>query len=205
MVVPSGKFVLRLPPGLHGALRTAASDRGLSLNRYCVELLKQGLQDLRAAAGPDERLGSGVVPARVLDRIGKVYGKALEGIILFGSAARGLLWQSSDIDLLIVLGQGKPIERQLYRIWDDRLAGRLQALPNKIAPQFVAMPERMGEAGGIWFDAALEGVVLVDPLLRLSRLMGLLRQEMLAGRVVRKLVHGQPYWVRLHSRKGKAA
>ena len=202
---PSGKFVSRLAPGLHAALRRAASGRGLSLNRYCVELLKQGLQDLQTASDVDERVGSRIVPAAVLNQVRKTYSQALEGIILFGSAARDRLWESSDIDLLIVLRQDRAIEREIYRVWDDKVAGQFQLLSHKIAPQFVALPSEVAQAGGIWLEAALEGVVLVDPELRLSRLLRLLRQEVLAGRAVRKLAHGQPYWVRLRSRKGKAA
>ena len=205
MAALSGKFLLRLPPALHGALREAAFRRGLSLNRYCVGLLKQGFQDRQATPEIDERVGSGIVPAEVLQGIRRAYGRALEGIILFGSAARGQLWKSSDIDLLIVLGQNTPVARELYRIWDDQLAGRFQLLPHRISAQFVGLPEQVGQAGGIWFEAALEGVVLVDPQLRLSRLIGLLRQEIVGGRVVRKLVHGQPYWVKPRSTKGKAA
>ena len=137
--------------------------------------------------------------------IRKAYGRALEGVILFGSAARGRLWESSDIDLLIVVSPKTPVARQLYRTWDDRLARGFQLLPRPIAAQFVALPEQVGQAGGIWFEAALEGVVLADPQLRLSRLIALLRQEILAGRVVRKLVHGQPYWLTPRSTKGQAA
>jgi len=59
------------------------------------------------------------------EKIEKLYGKRLKGIILYGSWARGDATEDSDIDLLIVLEgkvvPGKEIDRMIDIITDINL------------------------------------------------------------------------------------
>jgi predicted HicB family RNase H-like nuclease len=41
--MPSGQFIVRLPPALHGALRERAREQGVSLNQLVVALLAGGI------------------------------------------------------------------------------------------------------------------------------------------------------------------
>jgi hypothetical protein len=42
---------------------------------------------------------------------------------------------------------------------------------------------------------AVDGIVLFDRGFTLSRRLSSLRRDIVAGRIVRREVHGQPYWV----------
>ena len=48
-------------------------------------------------------------------------GDDLAGVVVYGSFARGESGDRSDVDLLVVLGTGKPITRALYRGWEGVL------------------------------------------------------------------------------------
>src|SRR5262245_25913008 len=101
----SGKFLLRTDPSLHRVLKKAAEARGLSLNEYCARVLQAGQQRNDGFEGP------------LLSALENEFETSLVGVVLFGSAARGELTTSSDIDLLIVV-DGE-ISRSLYRRWDE--------------------------------------------------------------------------------------
>ena len=176
----SGRFILRLPPLLHAALRAAAAAAGLSLNEYCVRRL--------AITGPAVSLDPGA--AALVHRASTLTGPALIGVILYGSWARGEAAGTSDVDVLIVVDETVPLTRDLYRRWDEapvRWHSRL------IDPHFVRRP-REPVAGGVWAEAALDGVVLFEREWQLSASLGIIRRDIAAGRLVRRFVHGQPYW-----------
>ena len=176
----SGRFVLRLPPPLHGALRAAAAAAGLSLNEYCV----------RRLATPGPAISVDASAAALVRRASALAGPALVGVVLYGSWARGEAAGASDVDVLIVVDGAMPLTRDLYRRWDEALVrwhGRL------VDPHFVH-PPREPVAGGVWAEAALDGVVLFEREWQLSASLGAIRRDMAAGRLVRRLVHGQPYW-----------
>ena len=177
--VPSGRFVLRLPPALHGALRAAASRAGLSLNEYCVRAL--------AAPGTDPA-GPG---AAVAARAAAAFGPDLVGVVLYGSWVRGEATASSDIDALVVLDASRPITRALYRAWD---ADPLEHGGHAIEVHFVGMPSADGDPGSVWLEAALDGVVAFDQGGRIARFLGQVRRRIAAGDWVRRRAHGQPYW-----------
>jgi hypothetical protein len=140
-------------------------------------------------------IASEVVPAALIAAITSRWGEQLEGLVLFGSAARAETWEDSDVDLLVVLHRGAPITRELYSIWDAEIA---PGSPNRrISPHFTALPGRARSAGGLWAEVALDGVILWDPRLRVARTLSLLRQEIAAGAIARRMAHGQPYWVRV--------
>jgi len=177
---PSGRFVLRLDPALHARLRDTAGRLDISLNEYCSRIL----------AAPGSRA---LVPAgEVIQRLHARFGRNLAGVVVYGSWARGELVSTSDVDLLVVLSPDVPIRRSLYREWDDddpRWDGRV------VEPHFVHLAGVGGEISGTWAEAAVEGIVLLDPELTISRRLMGIRRRIAEGEIVRRLVHGQPYWV----------
>ena len=178
-VIASGRFVLRLPPTLHGVLRDAAKSAGLSLNEYCVRSL--------AAPGPDPA-GPG---AAVAVRASGSFGGELVGVILYGSWVRGEATAGSDIDVLVVLEPAIPIARALYRDWDRT---PLEHEGHTVEVHFVGMPAPASEPGTVWLEAALDGVVVFDRDGRITRYLSRVRRDIASGTLVRRRAHGQPYW-----------
>jgi hypothetical protein len=178
----SGRFLLRLPPGLHAALREAAGAAGLSLNDYCV-------RRLAAPAGDPTRLAGS---AAVVDRAAAVAGDDLLGVVAYGSWARGDAADGSDVDVLVVVGARLAVTRALYRAWDTAPVawnGR------PIEPHFVGLPSPDAPvAPGVWPEVAIDGIVLFERGVDVSRHLVRVRRDIVAGRLVRRVVHGQPYW-----------
>lgn len=179
----SGRFLLRIEAGLHAALRAAAAAAGLSLNEYCA----------RKLAAPVGELAVFDAAAGAVHRAAAVAGDALVGVVAFGSWARSEMHDASDVDLLVVVDAGLELSRTLYARWDEEpvaINGR------RAEPHFVTMPPP-GAAPpvGLWAEAAIDGVVLFSRDLGLHRQLAAVRRELIEGRVVRKTVHGQPYWV----------
>jgi predicted nucleotidyltransferase len=178
----SGRFLLRIDPGVHAALRAAASAMDQSLNEYCG----------RKLAAPVGELSAFEDAAAAVTRAAVVAGDALVGVVAFGSWARSELHDASDIDLLVVVDRSLELSRALYRRWDEKPVlwkGR------RVEPHFVTMPERSAPAVGLWAEAAVDGIVLFARDLELQRGLAAIRRDLIEGRVVRKRVHGQPYWV----------
>lgn len=196
MARPSGRFVLRIAPVLHEALRREAARRDCSLNELCAELLRRGLGG-DPAEGFAPALARGPVPPEVIAGIRRALRGQLEGLVLFGSAARGELWETSDVDLLAVLRPGVSPARRFYALWDAEVVPPEAPLSRRISPHFVALPQGPEAAGGLWFEVALDGVILWDSRWRIAGLLSRLRREIAEGAVARKLVHGQPCWMRL--------
>lgn len=177
----SGRFVLRLEPGLHAALRTAAREQGLSLNDHCARTLASpagafsGLRDAAAAVG----------------RAAQLFGSELVGVLVFGSWARGELSDRSDVDLLIVVEPTVPLTRELYRRWDD---APIRWGSRPVEPHVVHLPPPDRTVGGLWAEAAIDGLVLFERGVRLSARLVQVRHDVVAGRLVRRMAHGQPYW-----------
>ncbi len=174
----SGRFVLRMPPGLHAALESAARAAGVSLNEYCVRRL--------AAAGSGPGDGDA---AALVSHAAAVAGDALTGVLLHGSWARGEATPTSDVDALVVVEPRVALRRALYRAWDEhpvRWRGR------RVDPHFVHPPG--AGISGLWAEAAVDGQVLFDRDGRLPALLARVRRAIAEGRLVRRTVHGQPYW-----------
>lgn len=176
----SGRFVLRMPPALHAALHGAARESGLSLNTYCVRRL--------AAAG------SGVAAdqdaAALLTRARAVVGDALAAVVLHGSWVRGEAGPASDVDALLVVEPRLALTRALYRAWD---AKPVTWRGRRVDPHFVH-PAADEAFSGLWAEVALDGAVLFDREWMLSAWLARVRRAMADGRLVRRVVHGQPYW-----------
>ncbi|MCY3846476.1 MAG: toxin-antitoxin system HicB family antitoxin [Acidobacteria bacterium] len=176
----SGRFLLRLPPPVHAMLEAAAHDAGLSLNEYCVR---------RLAAG-----GSGAVvddaAAEVVTRAATVAGSALIAVVLHGSLAREEATAASDADILVVVEPRVALRRGLYRTWD---AHPLRWRDRRVDAHFVHPPGNDAPSG-LWAEAALDGVVLFERGRQVSTHLARVRRAMADGRLVRRVVHGQPYW-----------
>lgn len=179
--LPSGRFLLRISPHLHAVLRRAADETGTSLNDFCARKLAAPLGSF-----------SGLLPAiEIVMRAAELFGQSLVGVAAFGSWARQELTADSDVDLLIVLDGGVPLTRDLYRAWDE---SPLEWEGRRVEEHFAHLPQPDARVGGLWAEVAVDGVVLFERGLELSRLLVSIRREIAGGRIVRRLVHGQPYW-----------
>jgi predicted nucleotidyltransferase len=177
---PSGRFVLRIDPDLHAVLRQGAKDAGISLNEFCARKL--------AVPSTDLPVGIQAAVRRAVD----VLGSDIRGVVAFGSWARDDTVESSDIDLLIVASPERAIDRSLYRVWDQRpveWAGRT------IEPHFVHLPVEGVRVTGLWAEVALDGIVILDVDLSLSRRMSEIRTRIASGEMIRRWKDGYPYWV----------
>jgi predicted nucleotidyltransferase len=178
---PSGRFLLRIPPGLHAALKRAASEAGVSLNDYCVRKLTAPVGDLSSLEGA----------SRAVLRAAALFRDRLVGIAAFGSWARRQAAAGSDVDLLIVVDGSVALTRELYRAWDEEPVS-WEGLA--VEPHFVHLPEENRVAAGLWAEVALDGIVLFERGLEISMRLTKVRRDIVAGRIVRKVSHGQPYW-----------
>ena len=55
-------------------------------------------------------------------------------------------------------------------------------------------PAAEGRFSGLWAEVALDGLVLLEREWSLSEHLARVRRAIAAGRLVRRVVHGQPYW-----------
>jgi predicted nucleotidyltransferase len=127
----------------------------------------------------------------LLDRAAAVTNDRVVGLISHGSAARGEASTSSDVDVLVIVEGGVPLTRDAYRRWDAEGA---DANDSNIDAHFVHLPEDPRSAGGVWCEAAIDGVVLADSRGLVARALRDVRRAISEGRLVRKTAHGQPYW-----------
>lgn len=178
--LPSGRFVLRIDPRLHAALREAADASGLSLNEFCA----------RKLAAPGVAVGGPA--AKAVERGAAVAGGALVGVVAFGSWTRDELTARSDVDLLVVLDANAPLERRLYGRWD---ASPLRWEGHRVEPHFVHLPPAGARISGLWAEAATDGLVIFERDFSVSRRLAAIRRRIVSGELVRRRVHGQPYWV----------
>lgn len=175
--------MIRIDPVLHDRLRRAASAASLSLNDYCTRMLSTPSGALSYPAGVSEAV------LRATD----LFEDDLIGVAAFGSWTRGETADGSDLDLLVVLERCVALGRALYRRWDEapiRDRGRL------LEPHFVHLPDAEETVAGLWAEVALDGIVLFEKDLRVSMRLARVRRDIVSGRIVRQIAHGQPYWVR---------
>lgn len=170
-----------MEPGLHAALRRAAKEADVSLNEYCS-------RRLAAPSGGAEAVGAA---AGVVRRAAALLGEELVGLVAYGSYARGEAEDTSDVDVLIVVERSVRLTRELYRRWDE---APLDWEGRRVDPHFAHPPKDSGLPSGLWAEIAIEGIVLFERGLALSRALVRIRRDILAGRIARRVVHGQPYW-----------
>ncbi len=189
-------MILRIPSSLHQQLKHEARSADLSLNKHCRAILSRKATDatpatspvsLTLAAGGTRRIANlQDLSARVLED----WGDSIEALALYGSLARGRETAGSDIDLLVVLTAGETLDRDIYSRWRLRkFEGR------EVSPLFVQIPGEGERIGGLWFEVALDGIVLFDRDLLLSRFLSRVRDLIAGGEVRRMITHGHPYWV----------
>lgn len=177
---PSGRFVLRIDPELHASLREAARQSGVSLNEYCARKLA-----LQSAALP-------VAFTDAVARAVELTGNALLGVVAYGSWARDEMADLSDIDLLIVVDSELAVDRRLYGRWDE---SPLRCDGHVVEPHFVHLPGSTERISSTWAEVAVDGIVLFERDLLVSRMLVGLRHQIVSGRLVRRHAHGQSYWV----------
>ena len=146
------------------------------------ELLEMGCSEL------DMVINIGLLRSGVNQRVLE----DIRGVVAFGSWARDELVEGSDVDLLIVLDPERRIDRSLYRAW-DRFP--LAWAGYSIEPHFVHLPEEGRRITGLWAEVSIDGIVLFDAELSLSRRMAEIRRRIASGEVVRRWEGGHPYWV----------
>lgn len=180
----SGRFVLRIPPDLHARVRKKARNDGVSLNEYCrtaIEYYTDGQSGRRISSNAGSRW---------VDEARRVVGDDLDSVVLFGSRARSDDRASSDIDLLVVVRDSLELSRELYHRWDRIVLDRL------VNPHFVHLPKDISTAGSLWFEIALDGIVLHDENQKTNAFLRALRLAIANGRLQRRHAHGHPYWVK---------
>ena len=195
MKQPSGKFVIRMPGDLHARLRQEAVSAGQSLNQVCIAKLRANrspIADLGAMSAARDLIFPGFMDA-VLRR----WRDELIGLVLFGSTARGDATEGSDIDLLLVMNPEVKIGRNLYRLWEEFCHEYCGVQDyDRISPHFVSLPGSVRDAGGLWYETAIEGMILWESDRQVSRFLGSVRAAMGQGKIRRRMVHGSSYWIK---------
>lgn len=177
---PSGRFVLRLPSSLHAKLRDEANAAGDSLNELCVRKLGRVASDL-----PDAIL-------EVVARAKDAFGGRLIGLLLYGSWVRGDAASDSDIDVMVVLDRLVPLNMLLYQRWNQH---ECDTGAHELDIHFAHLPVPGELPTGLWAEISLDGRVIHDRDLIVTRTLSAIRRRIAAGDLVRRSSHGQPYWV----------
>lgn len=184
----SGKFVVRMSEELHRSLRERARSEGVSLNELCIRRLREKTQ---------RESSSSQISPEITESLISFFKDKLIGILLFGSAARGEQTSASDIDLLLVLSPSTPLNRNLYSEWDRFAATLSSKFGKKISPQFTHLPKNYDTAGSIWYEAAIDGIILWEKeRAHISSFITKVRKAMAEGKITRKESHGHPYWIK---------
>jgi predicted nucleotidyltransferase len=153
----------------------------MSLNDFCARKL--------AAPGGNPTAVRGATA--VVERAADLFPEHLLAVIAYGSWARGEATAASDVDILIVVEAHAPLTRALYRRWDER---PLTWEGRPVEPHFVHLRGVDERATGLWAEAAVDGIVLFERGFETSMRLAQVRRDIVAGRLVRRVVHGQPYW-----------
>ena len=175
------RVLLRLPVNLHRALAAQAAHEQTSLNELFVQRL----------SGPDLPFLPRRDVAAVLARARAVAGPHLQGVLVPGSFARAEARAASDVDVLVVVDRALALTRALYRQWDGE---SVTWTGRTVDAHFVHTPAAGTQPSSVWCEAATEGLVLFDARGDVSRALVTARGAIAEGHLVRKLVHGQPYW-----------
>ncbi len=129
---------------------------------------------------------------RTVRRACTLLGDSLVGLAVFGSWARGQLSDTSDVDVLVVINREVPVTRELYRRWDEASVV-WDARP--VEPHFLHLPSGTGVPSGLWAEVAMDGIVVFERDMRLSFHLSAVRRALVEGRLRRRVVHGQGYWM----------
>ena len=152
-----------------------------SLNEFCARKLASpvGLMDPAVAT--------------LVGRANSVLGDALLGVVAFGSWARGEETSTSDLDVLLVAGEGVPVSRALYRRWD--VGPDLNWDGHDVTPHFVRLPSGDAPVSGLWAEVARDGLLLFERDLAVSQHLASVRRRIARGELSLRKAGGQRYWV----------
>lgn len=181
----SGKFVVRMPSDMHRRIRKLAQNRRMSLNDLCIKAIDQYINSMGIHV--DEQLGS------VSSLIGDIrfgHEQNILAIVLFGSGARNEMTEMSDVDLLIVLDTSIAISRELYVHWQNENSN------DAVSPHFVHTPKSVADAGSLWYEVALDGIILFQRDLSVSRFLNEIRHAVADRTIVRRIAYGHAYWIK---------
>jgi predicted nucleotidyltransferase len=181
----SGKFIVRTSESWHRKLSAAAAKNHLSFNRFCQLIMEKGFEAYHQNAD-QQRL------QRVLEKVKKVFGSRLLGVVLFGSVAKGEENDQSDIDLLIVMNHKIKLERSLYRLWDDQIDD--QKIP-ELSPHFVHVPQEGTRPGSLWLEVVMKNQILWQQGRSIDRVLEDVTGWISRDDVQLKSYQGQPSWV----------
>jgi hypothetical protein len=79
----------------------------------------------------------------------------------------------------------------LYLAWDE---APIWWNGHRVEPHFVHLPDLERTTLGLWAEAAVDAIILFTRDLTLPSRLARVRNDIAAGRIVRRVVHGQPYW-----------
>ena len=184
-MIYSGKFVLRLNPKKHKELAGLAVKKGVSLNALCASLIDAGMERYLGNAQMT-RLDEFVLKIR------KTWESQICGVVLFGSQVTGEAFDTSDVDLLVVLESSQKLNRDLYTQWDAQIDDNKKPVIN---PHFVLLPSDVSSCGSLWLEVSQKHKVLWEKNGKVSQVLEKISDMIFEGKVERKLTHGQPYWV----------
>jgi len=158
----------------------------MSLNTLCAQMLSSSMTGSAMTS-------SHFIPSPFLNALIEQWKNKVCAIVLFGSVVRKEETETSDIDLLLVLKEDIPINRELYREWD--------ILPHvkEISPHFIQIPKDPLEVSGLWYEVAMEGIVLWYSDMIIFQILQKLRTAIAEGKIKRMFSHGHPYWIKLSS------
>jgi len=182
MSKPTANILLRSDPALHKRLMAEAKSRDLSLHELCLRRV--------TIPGPLESSRFDFLRAPMA-QAAELFGADFIGALIYGSQARGEGRSTSDWDLMVLVSHTVAINRALYRRWD----AYAQPLDERLEVHFAHVPEKASVATSLWGEIALDGIVLFDDDFRVARHLNRVRQDIIAGLIIRKVAHGQSYWV----------
>jgi hypothetical protein len=178
MNVKESRILLRLTKPLHTAVKARALQEGISVNSLLEQIISEGISHPLANN----------ITKTIIQRAQDEYHKKVIGLLLFGSQARGDSHDRSDTDFLLVISRELTIERNMYRVWD-------QFLPEGISLHIGHLPHNPSNASSLWLECALDAKILFDPTGAIKNTISAIRDFITSGAVVRRVTHGQGYWV----------
>ena len=191
----SGKFVLRLDPEIHAQLIEIKEEKNISLNELCKGYITSSLYSSTRNA----------THSTIWTRLAWYcmrYFPDFNGIVLFGSVARGEATENSDCDVAVILNRGANINRKLYKQWEvlEEAWEKEYGIPLKfqnweLQPSIISLPELGTSTTSLWAELSIDGIVLSENKFSISRYLSFARREISSGKLIRKTSYGHGYWV----------
>lgn len=130
--------------------------------------------------------------APTLRRVRVQTGGASYGVIvLFGSVAKGEEHDDSDLDLLLVLTDGTPLERAWYQRWQEEMSRRFEG--HELSPHCVILPAKEAQIGSLWLEVAHDGIVVLDTGGFVTKFLRRVRESIASGKFVRHVTPNYSY------------